>query len=344
MPLAKERAIAQNSHSSSICYGNASSIQVSDPSLGYSGFEDYEKAVVEEGDGLERMGDQVKNFAAANHLPSLSNLHEAEGSSELMFSDVNSPPDEVQSLLNFKSGPDQWAYSGGSVLSFDQRDHLLHSGHQRTGHEDNYAFWINLADRNNQSSHLNLKGSIDSRLVDDDDMNCFMTASGYGSTYNGCCSDNQQGDMQHGWPYTGAVAEDGIHEPKGSDGCYHKRPYWGADMQALKKHCSSPPKKAKPKPAPSKDPQSIAAKNRRERISERLKTLQDLVPNGAKVDLVTMLEKAISYVKFLQLQVKVLATDEFWPAQGGKAPEVSQVKEAVDAILSSHRDRNSSST
>ena len=30
------------------------------------------------------------------------------------------------------------------------------------------------------------------------------------------------------------------------------------------------------------------------------------MPNGTKVDLVTMLEKAISYVKFLQLQVKVL--------------------------------------
>lgn len=75
--------------------------------------------------------------------------------------------------------------------------------------------------------------------------------------------------------------------------------------------------------------------NRRERISERLKILQELVPNGSKVrhwsywcdisncnlfivkagndlcpclaqvDLVTMLEKAISYVKFLQLQVKV---------------------------------------
>lgn len=45
--------------------------------------------------------------------------------------------------------------------------------------------------------------------------------------------------------------------------------------------------------------------NRRERISERLRALQELVPNGTKVDLVTMLEKAISYVKFLQLQVKV---------------------------------------
>ncbi|KAL5216794.1 hypothetical protein ABZP36_008195 [Zizania latifolia] len=72
-----------------------------------------------------------------------------------------------------------------------------------------------------------------------------------------------------------------------------------------------------------KDPQSLVAKNRRKRISERLRILQELVPSGTKVDLVTMLEKAISYVKFLPLQVKVLATDEFWPAQGGKASAIS---------------------
>ncbi|GJN06035.1 hypothetical protein PR202_ga23720 [Eleusine coracana subsp. coracana] len=104
-----------------------------------------------------------------------------------------------------------------------------------------------------------------------------------------------------------------------------------------KKQCSGS-RKSKAKtaaPAPTKDPQSVAAKVRRERIAEKLKILQDLVPNGTKVDLVTMLEKAITYVKFLQLQVKVLAADEFWPAQGGKAPELSQVKDALDAILSS---------
>jgi hypothetical protein len=33
--------------------------------------------------------------------------------------------------------------------------------------------------------------------------------------------------------------------------------------------------------------------------------------------------------------LQILATDEFWPAQGGKTPEVSQVREALDAILSS---------
>ncbi|XP_062221008.1 putative transcription factor bHLH086 [Phragmites australis] len=119
-----------------------------------------------------------------------------------------------------------------------------------------------------------------------------------------------------------------------------KRTYVSAEPQVVsnKMLCGAGRKTGKAKSAPAmltKDPQSLAAKNRRERISERLRTLQELVPNGTKVDLVTMLEKAISYVKFLQLQVKVLATDEFWPAQEGKTPEIAQVREALDAILSS---------
>ncbi|KAI5062350.1 hypothetical protein GOP47_0022889 [Adiantum capillus-veneris] len=80
------------------------------------------------------------------------------------------------------------------------------------------------------------------------------------------------------------------------------------------------------------DPQSIAARHRREKISERLKNLQQLVPNGSKVDLVTMLEKAINYVKFLQLQVKVLATDEYWPTPLNKFPKVAAMaKLATDS-------------
>jgi hypothetical protein len=51
---------------------------------------------------------------------------------------------------------------------------------------------------------------------------------------------------------------------------------------------------------------------RREKINERLKTLQNLVPNGTKVDISTMLEEAVHYVKFLQLQIKLLSSDDLW--------------------------------
>ncbi|KAL5209510.1 hypothetical protein ABZP36_005133 [Zizania latifolia] len=58
--------------------------------------------------------------------------------------------------------------------------------------------------------------------------------------------------------------------------------------------------------------QSLYARRRRERINVRLRILQKLVPNGTKVDISTMLEEAAHYVKFLQLQIKMLSSDELW--------------------------------
>lgn len=55
------------------------------------------------------------------------------------------------------------------------------------------------------------------------------------------------------------------------------------------------------------DPHSIAERQRRERIAERMKALQELVPNCNKTDKAAMLDEIIDYVKFLQLQVKVLS-------------------------------------
>ncbi|MFS7951652.1 putative transcription factor bHLH family [Helianthus anomalus] len=60
------------------------------------------------------------------------------------------------------------------------------------------------------------------------------------------------------------------------------------------------------------DPQSLYARKRRERINERLRILQNLVPNGTKVDISTMLEEAVEYVKFLKLQIQLLSSDDMW--------------------------------
>ncbi|XP_066333096.1 transcription factor UNE12-like [Miscanthus floridulus] len=55
------------------------------------------------------------------------------------------------------------------------------------------------------------------------------------------------------------------------------------------------------------DPHSIAERLRRERIAERMRALQELVPNTNKTDRAAMLDEILDYVKFLRLQVKVLS-------------------------------------
>ncbi|KAF2287844.1 hypothetical protein GH714_002940 [Hevea brasiliensis] len=76
------------------------------------------------------------------------------------------------------------------------------------------------------------------------------------------------------------------------------------------------------------DPHSIAERLRRERIAERMKALQELVPTANKTDRAAMLDEIVDYVKFLRLQVKVLSMSRL-----GAAGAVAQL--VADVPLSS---------
>ncbi|KAK6151052.1 hypothetical protein DH2020_015984 [Rehmannia glutinosa] len=251
----------------------------------------------------------------------------------------NNLSEEGNSVISFKPEYGNFIHASGSLLSFEQSKNVQRNLFPKMM-EDEYPMWEDhdLHHPNSYQSEMIINPKCSTNHGLPETSSSHHAGGGYGSP---------SGGAQFAWlnDQEANTIANGIDQELGSN---NKRPSTGENVQALKKQCvvasSSDSKKLKSKSASTtKDPQSVAAKNRRERISERLKTLQELVPNGSKVDLVTMLEKAISYVKFLQLQVKVLATDEFWPAQGGKAPDLSQVREAIDAILASQRDRNSSS-
>ncbi|KAK8674481.1 hypothetical protein V6N13_112770 [Hibiscus sabdariffa] len=72
------------------------------------------------------------------------------------------------------------------------------------------------------------------------------------------------------------------------------------------------------------DPHSIAERLRRERIAERIRALQDLVPSVNKTDRAVMLDEIVDYVKFLRLQVKVLTMSRLGGA-AAVAPLVTDI-------------------
>nr|VDD20958.1 unnamed protein product [Brassica oleracea] len=80
------------------------------------------------------------------------------------------------------------------------------------------------------------------------------------------------------------------------------------------------------------DPHSIAERLRRERIAERMKSLQELVPNTNKTDKASMLDEIIEYVRFLQLQVKVLSMSRLGGA-GAVGPRLNGLTSEVGARL-----------
>ncbi|KAG9457605.1 hypothetical protein H6P81_002113 [Aristolochia fimbriata] len=99
----------------------------------------------------------------------------------------------------------------------------------------------------------------------------------------------------------------------------------------------SPPSGSKPRVRARRgqatDPHSIAERLRREKIAERMKNLQELVPNSNKTDKASMLDEIIEYVKFLQLQVKVLSMSRLGAA-GAVVPLITDVQsEGSNSLL-----------
>ncbi|PHU21785.1 Transcription factor UNE12 [Capsicum chinense] len=91
---------------------------------------------------------------------------------------------------------------------------------------------------------------------------------------------------------------------------HHVQPFQGPPTTSTTVTVPQPPSirpRVRARRGQATDPHSIAERLRRERISERIKALQELVPSCNKTDRAAMLDEILDYVKFLRLQVKVLS-------------------------------------
>ncbi|XP_018469763.2 transcription factor LRL3-like [Raphanus sativus] len=125
---------------------------------------------------------------------------------------------------------------------------------------------------------------------------------------------------------------DHFHQPQESGGPSQD----GLQAQGTVSTTSAPVARQKPRVRARRgqatDPHSIAERLRRERIAERMKSLQELVPNTNKTDKASMLDEIIEYVRFLQLQVKVLSMSRLGGA-GAVGPRLNGLTSEVGGRL-----------
>ncbi|KAI5073100.1 hypothetical protein GOP47_0011113 [Adiantum capillus-veneris] len=93
-------------------------------------------------------------------------------------------------------------------------------------------------------------------------------------------------------------------EPRLAGSLYnHLATMYGGNLDEETMMPKPPPTKVRRKHGTAMDPQSVAARTRREKFTDRIRTLQSLVPNGERLDTVSMLGQTLEYVRFLQHQV-----------------------------------------
>ncbi|XVF15536.1 hypothetical protein REPUB_Repub09cG0162500 [Reevesia pubescens] len=88
--------------------------------------------------------------------------------------------------------------------------------------------------------------------------------------------------------------------------------YDGESEEGLEALIDEAPQKPAPSRSSSKrsraaEVHNLSEKRRRSRINEKMKALQNLIPNSNKTDKASMLDEAIEYLKQLQLQVQMLS-------------------------------------
>ncbi|CAL0330432.1 unnamed protein product [Lupinus luteus] len=148
----------------------------------------------------------------------------------------------------------------------------------------------------------------------------FLMSSHFGSSQNDVVHSSSFNSPIHG-----ASNHDTQHFQQSHGGSNQMQAPTGATL-------AQPKQRVRARRGQATDPHSIAERLRRERIAERMKGLQELVPNANKTDKASMLDEIIDYVKFLQLQVKGSGDYIQDKTNGAAQPRISTASSSKDNL------------
>ncbi|KAH7676251.1 phytochrome-interacting factor 3 protein [Dioscorea alata] len=107
----------------------------------------------------------------------------------------------------------------------------------------------------------------------------------------------------------GALSNDHKHGAKRKSREGEETEYQSDDVEDESVSLKKPPptRGSSAKRSRAAEVHNLSERRRRDRINERMRTLQELIPNCNKVDKASMLDEAIEYLKTLQLQVQIMS-------------------------------------
>ncbi|CAA0821090.1 Transcription factor bHLH66 [Striga hermonthica] len=230
--------------------------------------------------------------AAASHDDFLEQmLSSVSCSAAFPWDDGHAPPQlEDRSAAALASRLRQHQIGGGAAkaLMLQQQQFLLSSGLAAAGGDDGALFSMPNGDQIDVNSFKSINTANDASVK--------ALFNGFVGSMDQTANPPQQFHHPQAQSFGAAeaAAAPAMNQPATSGG--------GASASG-----GQPRQKVRARRGQATDPHSIAERLRRERIAERMKSLQELVPNANKTDKASMLDEIIDYVKFLQLQVKVLS-------------------------------------
>ncbi|KAF2283736.1 hypothetical protein GH714_014661 [Hevea brasiliensis] len=113
------------------------------------------------------------------------------------------------------------------------------------------------------------------------------------------------GNVKGGAANTSSLSIGGASENEADD--YDCESEEGLEALAEEAPAKPAPPRSSSKRSRAAEVHNLSEKRRRSRINEKMKALQNLIPNSNKTDKASMLDEAIEYLKQLQLQVQMLS-------------------------------------